>query len=152
MKRIAGLLALLALTTPALADDNRASHILTPAIATSVLGGPVTMGTPTPDTTMGQTWVSSVHYSLQGSKVSGGILIRHASSESEAQATFAQSKATFHGIEVKGLGYPAYRTAKPAQLDVLKGVNWVIVSAGTFTDPDLAAQEKLAKAILANVK
>ncbi len=78
-------------------------------------------------------------------------LLRHATSKNEAAGIFKSTKSTFHGDEVSGLGIPAYRTAMPAQLNVLKGHHWLIISAGTFKDPAKLAQEKLARIILPKI-
>jgi len=77
--------------------------------------------------------------------------MRHASSKDEAKKIFEQSKGTFNGETVSGFGDAAYRTTTPAQLDVLKGTNWLIISAGKFPTPNTALQEKLAKEVLPKV-
>lgn len=132
---------------------NRASLILTSAIARKVLGAPVQ---PSPhnrmaDTITGPIWVSNANYHQPGGR-SVTLLIRHAASKEEASSIFASSKVSFKGVEVHGLGVPAYRTTTPAQLNVLKGSNWLILSVGTFQKPDEAGQLRAAKAILAAVK
>ena len=144
-----------AVLSPALATDTcRAAKVLTPEIAQSVLGGPVEVsGSGMDDTEVGKTWVSKVHYkkAAEGAKGQVGLLIRHASTKEEASNTFESSKSTFKGVDVAGLGDKAYRTQTPAQLNVLKGSNWLIISAGTFSQPDTAGQEKIAKEILPKI-
>lgn len=133
-------------------DTSRAGKILTPELAQKILGAPVeASATSIPDTEMGQTWVSRISYQAKtgGASAPGvSLLIRHAASATEAQTIFESSKATFHGEAVPGLGDAAYRTKTPAQLDVLKGTNWLIISAGTFKSPDPVTQEKAAREIL----
>ncbi len=80
------------------------------------------------------------------------LLIRHAPSAEEAKNIFESSKATFKGEEVAGLGAPAYRTQVPAQLDVLKGPNWLIISVITGRTADLAGLEKVAREIVAKLQ
>ncbi|MEP6811084.1 MAG: hypothetical protein ABI992_12640, partial [Chthoniobacterales bacterium] len=76
---------------------------------------------------------------------------RHAPAAADAKTTFESSKAIFHGEDVSGLGDAAYRTKAPAQLNVLKGANWLIISAGTLRAADKALQEKAAREIIAKV-
>jgi len=135
-------------------DSCRAAKVLTPELAQSVLGGPVQVsGSGMDDTEIGKTWVSKVHYkkAAEGSKGQVGLLIRHASTKEEASNTFESSKTSFKGVDVAGLGDKAYRTQMPAQLNVLKGSNWLIIDAGTFSQPDTAGQEKIAKEILPKI-
>ncbi|MDQ2867895.1 MAG: hypothetical protein M3R59_05715 [Verrucomicrobiota bacterium] len=137
-------------------DLNRASKILTAEAAQTILGAPVEADSRNADadTEMGKTWVSKASYSVKSGGASGirvSILIRHAPSHEEAQSIFESSKATFHGEDVAGLGDAAYRTKTPAQLNILKGNDWLIITAGTFRDPDPAMQEKLAREILAKM-
>ena len=106
------------------------------------------------DTEIGQTWVSRVSYHAKTGAASApeiSLLIRHAPAAADAKTIFESSKATFHGEDVSGLGDAAYRTKNPAQLDILKGANWLIISAGTFKNPDTAIQEKAAREILAKM-
>jgi hypothetical protein len=152
---LCGAFALCSVISASADDTNRASQILTAELAQKILGVPVQSSlTKIPDTEMGQTWVSRVSYQSKtgGASAPGvSLLIRHAASVAEAKPIFESSKATFHGEDVSGLGDAAYRTKTPAQLDVLKGANWLIISAGTFQSPDTAAQEKAAREILAKI-
>jgi hypothetical protein len=136
-------------------DTNRAAQVLTAELAQKILGVPVeSSSTSSADTEIGQTWVSRISYRAKGGGASApsvSLLIRHAASDADAKPIFESSKETFHGEDVSGLGDAAYRTKSPAQLDVLKGANWLIISAGTFQNPDLATQEKAAREILAKM-
>jgi hypothetical protein len=136
-------------------DTNRASKILTAELAQKILGAPVEAGgSGMADTEIGQTWVSRVSYHVKTGAASApeiSLLIRHAPAAADAKTIFESSKATFHGEDVSGLGDAAYRTKSPAQLDILKGANWLIISAGTFNKPDPAIQEKAAREILAKM-
>ena len=136
-------------------DTNRAAQILTAELAQKILGVPVeSSSTNSADTEIGQTWVSRITYRATtggASAPSVSLLIRHAASAADATPIFESSKETFHGEDVSGLGDAAYRTKSPAQLDVLKGSNWLIISAGTFNKPDPAIQEKAAREILAKI-
>jgi hypothetical protein len=136
-------------------DTTRASKILTAELAQKILGAPVEAGgSGMADTEIGQTWVSRVSYHVKSGAASApeiSLLIRHASAAADAKTIFESSKATFHGEDVSSLGDSAYRTKSPAQLDILKGANWLIISAGTFSNPDPATQEKAAREILAKM-
>lgn len=143
----------LSFASAALADEtNRASKVLTPEIASKVLGGTVkaSLSNTMADTEMGKIWVSNSHYSIQGGPQIS-LLIRHAASKDEAKNNFEQSKGIYKGVTVEGLGDAAYRTAEPPQLDVLKGSNWLIISVGTLKAPDTAGQEKAARELLPKV-
>lgn len=149
------LLLILSLSGPALADETRATKILTSAIAEKALGGPVKAGSQNtmPDTEVGKSWVSKARYSLVSGDKNCGILIRHANSKEEAKTTFRDSKEKFSGVTVTGFGDEAYRiTAPMPQFNVLKGSNWLIITAGTMQTGDTAAQEKIATAILPNIE
>jgi hypothetical protein len=135
---------------------NRASQILTPALAKKLLGVDVqaSADNTAPDTVNGATWVSQAQYSVKGGTANTpcvGMLLRHAGSKDEAKQIFQQSKNTFKGTDVAGLGDAAYRTKMPPQLDVLKGSNWLIINCGTFTKPDTAGEENAAKELLPKV-
>lgn len=136
---------------------NRASQVLTPVIAKQVLGAPVKASPHNnmADTVNGAIWVSNANYRLaggNGSTSTAGLLIRHTANKDEASSIFASSRLASKGVDVPGLGVPAYRTTRPAQLNVLKGANWLIISVGTFQKPDPAGQVKLARAVLPAVK
>ncbi len=136
--------------------DNHAIKIFTADMAEKILGKPVE---PSPrnsqdDTTVGKTWVSHALYSVKGGAAASPqahLMIRHGNSKDEAKNIFESSKATFKGTDVAGLGDAAYRTQMPAQLNVLKGSNWLIITVGTFHEQNTAAQEQLAKAVLPKI-
>lgn len=137
-------------------DLNRAGQMVTADLAQKILGGPVEPGSlnSNGDTEIGKTWVSRVSFAAKAggsSAISFTVLIRHGDSPEQAKQIFESSKATFKGVDVGGLGDAAYRTQMPGQLDVLKGMNWLIISAGTFKTPDPALQEKVAHEVLPKI-
>lgn len=148
---IASALLLLAGTSAFAA--NRSSQILTAAVAESVIGAPAkpAMINTFDDTEMGKIWVSNANYSCKanGSKTAS-LLIRHAQSKEEAVSTFNESKQKFAGSDIAGLGEGAFRN-NLGQLNVLKGQNWLIITAGETGKPDQASEEKLAKDILPKI-
>jgi len=146
----------LLLGASALADGvNKASTILTQTLAEKVLGKPVepSASNKEADTVNGKMWMSRASYSIKDDALSGGagVLIRHAGSKAEAQGIFNSSKSTFKGVTVPGFGDAAYRTEKPAQLNVLKGSTWLIISCGSFRSADKSGQENIARAILPKI-
>ena len=151
------LLALFGICGAEPSAPNRASQILTAAVAEKVLGASVQAadGNFQADTLRGPIWVSNAYYSLAQAPAPApfvALLVRHASDATEAKQGFSEGKATFQGQPVAGLGVPAYRTAQPAQLHLLVGRKWLILSCGTFQKPDLNGQILLAKLILASLK
>lgn len=136
--------------------ENRAATVLTAEMAEKVLGTPVEPEkvNSEKDAVSGQAWVSRVYYQSKTAEVFAptvGVLIRHADSKERAKEVFEKSKTLFKGVDVEGLGEPAYRTETPAQLNVLKGQNWLIFSAGTFKKADPEREEQLAKEVLPKV-
>jgi len=77
--------------------------------------------------------------------------LRKTATVEEAKNTFLSSKKIYNGQDVAGLGDLAYRTAAPAQLNVLKGRDWLIITAGVFPVADVSLQEKAAREILKNI-
>lgn len=149
---IAASLSIVSLAAQAKAT-NRASKILTADIAQSALGQAVEPAdaNKNDDTQTGAIWVSNADYQAKPTKPpfrSVHLLIRHASTAEEAKTTFASSKATYKGVTVPGIGDSCYRTKMPPQLNVLKGLNWLIISCGTFKNPEPAGEEKVARACL----
>lgn len=135
---------------------NRASTLLTAALAQGILGVPVEASTSNtaPDTGAGKTWASRASYtakSTEGEHPGITLLMGHVSTAAEAKDIFESNRDASRGVAVPGIGDAAYRTADPAQLNVLKGATWLIISAGTPAKPDTAAQEKAAKEILAKL-
>jgi hypothetical protein len=153
-------LLLLLLATCALAADsvdNLAAKILTPEVAQRILGAPVEAAKVNSEADMksGATLMSRCSYSLKndgGTTTSVSLLLRRAATPEEAKAIFLASKQTYHGEDVVNLGDAAYRTAAPAQLDVLKGSSWLIISAGAFPKADPLLQENAAREILKNLQ
>lgn len=152
---------LVALTIVALASgvsaaaDNESARIFTQEMAQLVVGSPVVPSerNSTADIKNGAVIVSQCSYSAQSgdTTTSVGLTLRRAATPEEAKSTFLSSKNIYNGQEITALGDMAYRTAAPAQLNVLKGRNWLIISAGVFPKPDPAMQEKAARAILKNL-
>lgn len=137
-------------------NANRASQIFTEELAKAVLGCGVKANTSnnSQDEVTGEAWVSRAGYSASSSSrpvPQLTLLIRHAKSANQAKNIFDSSKSAYGGTDVDGLGAPAYRTKVPAQLNVLLGKNWLILSAGTFVKPDKEIQEKLAKELISKI-
>lgn len=135
---------------------NRASQIFTEELAKTVLGCGVKANTSnnSQDEVTGEAWVSRAGYSASSSSrpvPQLTLLIRHAKSANQAKNIFDSCKSAYGGTDVDGLGAPAYRTKVPAQLNVLVGKNWLVLSAGTFIKPDKEIQEKLAKELISKI-
>jgi|AGTN01.2.fsa_nt_gi hypothetical protein len=145
---IIGLL-LSATVAPANADDNKASQILTKNLAEQLAGGSVTQQTTgtIKDNVYGNSWTSTVSYDVKSSGATLSVNIRHSGTANEAKQKFEQSKESTKGDTVSGIGDAAFRTKMPAQLHVLKGKNWLIITAGTFRSPDTSLQEKAGREI-----
>lgn len=143
---IIGLL-LAATVAPAYADDNRASQILTKNVAEQIAGGSVNQQTDgtVKDTAYGNSWTSTVSYDIKSSGATLSVNIRHSGTTNEAKTKFEQSKAGSKGDSVSGIGDDAFRTKMPAQLHVLKGKNYLVITAGTFRTPDTSMQEKAGR-------
>ena len=136
--------------------DNVAAKVFTPEIAQKVLGGPVEPAkrNSQADISNGSTVVSQCSYALRtdsDQSTSTSLVLRRAGSSEEAKKIFLASKQMYKGEDVASLGEAAYRTAAPAQLNVLQGKTWLIISAGVFPKPDPALQEKAAREILKNI-
>ena len=140
------------------AAGNIAAKIFTEEMAQSVLGAPVQPASRNSDADIknGATTVSQCSYSIKGDAAvmptSVSLLLRRAGSADEAKTIFLSSKTTYNGEAVAGLGDDAYRTAAPPQLNVLKGRNWLIISAGAFPKADPALQEKATREILKSIQ
>jgi adenosylmethionine-8-amino-7-oxononanoate aminotransferase len=137
--------------------DNIAAKVLTSEAAQRVLSAPVEAGKVNSEADMksGATVISRCSYSVKGDSamtISVSLMLRRAGTTEEAKAIFLSSKQTYHGEDVGGLGDAAYRTAAPAQLNVLKGKSWLIISAGAFPKADPSLQEKAAREILKNLQ
>jgi hypothetical protein len=136
---------------------NLAATILTPEVAQRIFGAPVDAAklNSEPDTISRAAVVSRCSYSLRsetGTASNISLLLRRAGTVEEAKAIFFASRLTDHDEEIRDLGDAAYRTAAPAQLNVLQGKNWLIISAGAFPKPDPILQEKTAREILKNIQ
>jgi hypothetical protein len=155
----AGLLGLL-LATTTLAEglaDNIAAKVLTPEVAQRILSAPVEAAkvNSEADMTSGATVVSRCSYLVKGDSpmtIRVSLMLRRAGTTEETKAIFLASKQTCHGEDIGGLGDAAYRTAAPAQLNVLKGKSWLIISAGAFPKADPVLQDKAAREILKNIQ
>ncbi|MBI5171828.1 MAG: hypothetical protein HY986_03015 [Candidatus Melainabacteria bacterium] len=138
------------------ASINFATGLLSSALAQQLLGGEVL---PSPSNTYrdaktgNTTWVSNASFLLkENPAVSLGLLIRHEESAASARARYEKARKDSKGSLVNGLGAPAYRTSKPPELNVLKGANWIVITAGTSEKANNGAEEKLAKAVLPKIK
>ena len=138
------------------ATDNVAAKIFTAEVAQRIFGAPATPGkvNSEADTKSGGAVISRCSYSVKGdgtTATSVGLMLRRAGTTEEAKTIFLASKQTYHGEEIGNLGDAAYRTAAPAQLNVLKGRDWIIISAGAFPKADPVLQEKAARETLKNL-
>ncbi|MFL6539853.1 MAG: hypothetical protein ACJ8HU_03750 [Chthoniobacterales bacterium] len=137
--------------------DNVAAKLFTPQIAERVLGGvvePASQNTAA-DMQNGGNVVSRAGYTLQGAGSAAprvSILLRRSATAEETKTAFLNSKEMYHGVDVAGFGDAAYRIDKPAQFNVLKGRDWIVITAGVFPAPDPALQEKTARELLAALK
>jgi hypothetical protein len=154
-----GLLVFLLSTSIVAADPavNIAATILTPEVAQRIFGGPVEAAKLNSEADMksGAAVVSRCSYSKNddaGTATNISLLLRRAATLEEGKAIFLASKLTHHDEEISDLGDAAYRTTAPAQLNVLKGRNWLIISAGPFPKADPGLQEKTAREILKNIQ
>lgn len=144
------IVALFSQPTAIAQERHRAADLLSPELAQKILGVSVKANSGNAgDTESGPNWTSRCNYYSDGPSIA--LLIRHFGTAAEAQNIFQSSKATFQGEEVPSLGCNAFRTRRPAQLNLLKGCNWLTISAGTFQEPNLVKQEELAKIILPKV-
>lgn len=138
------------------ANINYATGLLNSALAQQLLGGEVL---PSPSNTYrdaktgNTTWVSNASFLLkENPAVSLGLLIRHEESAAKAQSRYEKARKDSKGSPVNGLGAPAFRTSKPQELNLLKGANWIVITAGTSEKANNGAEEKLAKAVLSKIK
>ncbi|MDQ6809604.1 MAG: hypothetical protein M3Z64_09315 [Verrucomicrobiota bacterium] len=137
--------------------DNLAAKTFTLEMAQHLLGGPTEPAkrNSQADIRNGSTVVSQCSYSVKGDDITPrtiSLLLRRAGDAAEAKNIFLSSKRTYNGQDITDLGDGAYRTAAPAQLNVLKSSNWLIISAGAFPKADTALQEKAAREILKNIR
>ena len=145
-----------AATAVAESGDNIAATILTQQIAERICGRAVEPASrnSSSDIHNGANVVSRAGYSVTGGGRSApqlGLLLRRSATAEETKTAFVKSKEIYHGEDVPGFGDAAYRTAMPAQFNVLKGRDWLIITAGVFPAADSALQEKASREILANL-
>jgi hypothetical protein len=158
MLRICSLILLLSTYVMAAGSAvNLASTILTPEAAQRIFGAPAEAAkvNSEADTMSGAAVVSRCSYSLKsnaGTATNISLLLRRAATLEEGKAIFFASKLTHHDEEISDLGDAAFRTTAPAQLNVLKGRNWLIISAGAFPKADPVLQEKAAREILKQIQ
>jgi len=139
------------------ASPNRAAELLTQSLAEKVLNAACDPSNDNilADTKSGTTWVSRASYQVRSTQPvvpQVGLFIRHVGSPSEAENAFATQKASQQGVDVSIQGATkAYRTKTPAQLNLLKGSNLVMITAGTVKAPDNYGQEKVAKEVLPKI-
>ena len=152
-----GISAATHLTVPAAnntAAPNRAAELFTQALAEKILNAACDPSNDNilPDTKSGTTWVSRASFQVRSTQPivpQVGLLIRHVGSAAEADSAFAIQKNSQQGVDCTVQGATkAYRTKQPAQLNLLKGSNLVMITAGTIKQPDTYGQEKVAKEVL----
>jgi hypothetical protein len=136
---------------------NVAATIFTPDVAQRILGAPAEAAKINFEADMknGAAVVSRCSYLMKndaGTATHISLLLRRAASVEEGKAIFLASKLTYHDEEITNLGDAAYRSTAPAQLNVLKGKNWLIISAGVFPKADPLLQEKAAREILKSIQ
>ena len=142
---------------PPAPGDNLAAKVFTEEMAQRIFSAPVKPAdrNKEADIKNGAITVSRCSYSVTGDAalpITVSLMLRRAGSADEAKSIFLSSKSTYKGEAVAGLGDDAYHTTTPAQLNVLKGSNWLIISAGAFPKEDRALQEKAANEILKAIK
>ncbi|MBX9941439.1 MAG: hypothetical protein K2Y32_19405 [Candidatus Obscuribacterales bacterium] len=135
---------------------NYAAQILTRELAREILGGSVNASPSNTykDAVNGKSFVSNANFLLRKDENPPvlGLLIRHEADAKSALAKFNKAKAELKGAPVSGLGVQAFRTAKPQELHLLKGLNYLVITAGTADKPDKVMEEQLAKAVLPEIK
>jgi hypothetical protein len=153
------LLVFLLATCVVTADSaiNLAATILTPEVAQRIFGAPAEAAkvNSEADAKSGAAVVSRCSYSIEngaGTATNISLLLRRAATLEEGKAIFLASNLTHHDEEISDLGDAAFRTTAPAQLNVLKGRNWLIISAGAFPKADPILQVKAAREILKQIQ
>lgn len=157
MNRSACLAAALALSSTATFAaqpvTNACTKVLTPEVAQRILGGSVVADNVNSRPDVKAVGVmSNCGYTLKDHDASVGMMLRNLKSSEQAKKAFLASKIIYKGQDVTGLGDAAYRTgAQHTMLNVLKGPNWLLISAGNFPKSDPALQQKAAVEILKNL-
>ena len=152
------LTALLWLGTSCIANadppKNLASSILTQPLAERILNIDVEADSANsqPDTENARTLISHCSYRAKDPGTNAAhidVVLRQSENADLAKEQFDGAKVVYRGTDVPGMGDAAFRTKLPAQLQVLKGRVWLMVTAGTFkADPaleELVAQEVLRR-------
>jgi hypothetical protein len=134
---------------------NYAAQVLTREIAREILGGSVNASPSNTysDAVNGKSFVSNASFLLRKDENPPllGLLIRHEADPKSALAKFTKAKAELKGTPVSGLGVQAFRTAKPQELHLLKGLNYLVITAGPADKPDKIMEEQLAKTVLPEI-
>lgn len=131
---------------------NLASSIITEGVAARVLNTEVEadVANAQSDFDNAKTLISHCAYRGKDSRTNAAhvdVLLRQSESADIAKEQFDGAKAVYRGKDVAGIGDAAFRTTLPAQLHILKGRVWVIVTAGTFK-ADPALEEEVAQIVL----
>lgn len=134
---------------------NYAAQVLTRELAREILGGSVNASPSNTysDAVNGKSFVSNASFLLRKDENPPllGLLIRHEADAKSALAKFNKAKAELKGAPVSGLGVQAFRTLKPQELHLLKGLNYLVITAGAADKPDKVMEEQLAKAVLPEI-
>ena len=132
-----------------------ACAILTPEIAASVLGTDVKLSTePVTQLQVKNITVTSCTYSTKNPAtprdvVIVSLLIRRATDQAEAKTIFETSKQTFQGVDISMQGVDgAFWSASLQQLNLLKGRDWYIITAGKVGTKTQEQAVKVAGLIL----
>ena len=127
-------------------EINRASQVLTADEAAQILGAnsAPSLRNQLPDVAHGKTWTSTASWSttVGTDRTTLTLLLRHGASAAQTQTSFDASRESLHGEPVAALGDAAFRTANPAQLNVLQGADWLILSVCTLLTPRARAPGK----------
>ncbi len=140
------------------ASASLAGDVFTAAMAGEVLGEAIAPSprNANPDVETGGSILSQSGYTAKtsdGNNVAVNLLLRRSPTVEGASSIFLASKRNFHGEDIPTFGeVVAYRTAMPAQLNLLLGRDWLIISAGIFPHADTDLQERVARQILRHAR
>lgn len=137
-------------------EKNMASTILPPVLASRILSGDVEPGSGNnqPDGGFARMRTSHCSYKTTASGKQAGYLdfdLRQMDTPALAKAQFESSKIIFRGQDVSGIGEAAFRPVSPAQLHVLKGRYYIVVSAGK-SKADPSVEENAVAEILRRLR
>ncbi len=137
-------------------EKNMASTILTPVLASRILSGDVEPGSSNsqPDGGFARMRISHCSYKTTAVGKQAAYLdfdLRQMDTPALAKAQFESSKIIFRGQDVSGVGEAAFRPVSPAQLHVLKGRYYIVVSAGK-SKSDASAEENAVAEILRRLR